>query len=257
MKPGFVETENVKKFQAAYSAMERRGAEEACLMVVDGDPGLGKTTALYHWVAQTQAIYLRAKEEWTARWFMEDLLEAFRLPPKYSFKAQFRQAFEALVVRQQSHQMLGRTFAVVLDEADHFSKKKEIVETIRDFSDLGDIPFVMVGMGKIRDNFVRFPAVSSRVAQYVRFERAPLDDVRRFLDLKCDAKVSPELVEFVHRATGGYSREIKEAIATIELHAKRNRTGTAEAPVTLADLSGQRLINDRRSGQPIIVPEAA
>ena len=65
MKNAFVETGNVKRFQTALTALERRGAAEACLMVVDGLPGLGKTTALYRWATQTGAIYVRAKKEWT------------------------------------------------------------------------------------------------------------------------------------------------------------------------------------------------
>ncbi|MEC5293322.1 ATP-binding protein [Aurantimonas sp. C2-6-R+9] len=257
MKPIFVETDNVKRFQTALTAMERRGAEEACLMVVDGPPGLGKTSALYHWVAQTGTIYLRANAEWRPSWFLEDLLGAFRIRPQFSFQKRFQQSMEALLLRQQQHMMQQRTFAVVIDEADHISRKREIMETIRDFSDGGNIPFVLVGMGKIRDNLARYPQVSSRIAQYVRFEQASPADVKRFVDAICDAKVAPDLLTFIHRVSGGYNREIKEAIATIETFARRNGLGDDENPVTMADMAGQVLVNDRKSGIPVIVPEVA
>ncbi len=45
MKNEFVKTKNVKSFLNALSALSQRGAKEACLMVVDGKPGLGKTHA--------------------------------------------------------------------------------------------------------------------------------------------------------------------------------------------------------------------
>lgn len=51
MRNAFVETANVKRFHTALTALERRGAQEACLLVVDGQPGLGKTTALHRWAS--------------------------------------------------------------------------------------------------------------------------------------------------------------------------------------------------------------
>jgi len=256
MKPDFVETDNVHRFKAALTAMENRGADEACLMVVDGSPGLGKTSALYHWVAQTGTIYLRANAEWRPSWFLEDLLNAFRIRPQHSFQKRFQQSMEALLMRQQQHMMAKKTFAVVIDEADHISRKREIMETIRDFSDGGNIPFVLVGMGKIRDNLARYPQVSSRISQYVRFEPASFEDVSRFVAVKSDAAVAPDLMTFIHRVSGGFNREIKEAISTIETFAGRNKIGQADRPVTMADMSGQFLVNDRKTGIAVHVPEA-
>ena len=50
MRPDFVETTNVRNFHGAIRAMEDRGAVEACIVVVDGKPGLGKTTTMARWV---------------------------------------------------------------------------------------------------------------------------------------------------------------------------------------------------------------
>lgn len=74
MKPSFVETSNVRSFYAALKRMNERGAVEACMVVVDGKPGLGKTTALSRWVAQTGSVYLRAQKGWDYSWFIQDLL---------------------------------------------------------------------------------------------------------------------------------------------------------------------------------------
>lgn len=254
MKNVFVETENVARFHGALGALERRGATEACLMVVDGRPGLGKTTALFRWAAQSGAIYLRAKKEWSPSWFLEELLTEFRVQPAHSFQKRFAQAMEAMLARQSSLMLQKRTFAVVIDEADHISRNARIMESIRDMSDMGDITFVLVGMGKVRDHLTRLPQVASRVAQYVKFEPASLEDVQRMCAEKADVAIAPDLVGFIHRVTEGYNREIVEAIATVERFGKRNGA-TAEKPVTLADMAGQVLVNDRRTGQPIHVPE--
>lgn len=255
MKTAFVETANVRRFHSALTALERRGAQEACLLVVDGLPGLGKTTALHRWAAQSGAVYLRAKKEWTAGWFLNDLLAEFRIAPAHSYQKRFAQALEAMLQRQSQASLQRRTFAVVIDEADHISRDSHLMESIRDFSDMGDIVFVLVGMGKIRDNLSRFPQIASRIAQYVRFENATLDDVKSFFEARCDVPAADDLIQFTHRITAGFNREVVEAIATIERVGKRNQAGP-DKPVALAHLAGQVLVNDRRTGSPIIVPES-
>ncbi|QCI65662.1 AAA family ATPase [Phreatobacter stygius] len=253
MRNSFVETANVNRFSTALTALERRGAQEACLMVVDGLPGLGKTTALHRWAAQTGAIYVRAKKEWTPSWFLNDLLAQFRITPGHSYQRRYSQALEAMLQQQSSLTLQKRTFAVVIDEADHISRSGRIMESIRDFSDMGDIVFVLVGMGKIRDNLTAFPQVASRIAQYVRFEHATKSDVRAFYDRICEVPVADDVVDFTHSVTAGFNREIKEALATVERFGRRN--GAAEGkPVQLGHLSGQVLVNDRRTGAPIVVP---
>lgn len=255
MKNEFVETENIKRFDTCLSALERRGAQEACLMVVDGQPGLGKTTSLYRWAAQNDAVYLRAKKEWTPAWFLNELLGELNVnDPAHAFQKRFNQAMEALLKRQSVMLAQRRTFSVVIDEADHISRSSRIMETIRDFSDLGDIVFILVGMGKLRDNLTALPQIARRVAQYVHFEPATIDDVRLFLQSICEVPVGDDIVQYVHQVTRGYNREIKEAIANIERAGKRGEFD-AENPMHLSDMAGKLLVNDRQTGAAIFVPE--
>jgi len=249
MRPVFVETSNAGRFEAALKTLERRGAEEACLMVVDGVPGLGKTTILNRWAVQNNAVFIRAKKEWTPSWFLDDLLTALKVVPQHSFRKRYEQAMSALLMRQTQMVLQRRTFAVIVDEADHISRSSRIVESIRDFSDLGNIIFVLVGMGKIRDNLTAFPQVASRIAQYVGFAPASREDVRLFVDSLCEVPVADDLVDFLHKVSSGFNREIKEGIASIERWGKRN-----PGPVSLASMAGQVLLYDRRSGTPITVP---
>lgn len=253
MKNAFVETSNVKRFLTALSALEERGAQEACLVVVDGLPGLGKTTTLKHWVAQNGCIYLRAKKEWTPSWFMNELLESLRVHPPHSFQKKYAKVLEELAVRQNTAMMSRRSFGLVIDEADHVSSKSAILETIRDISDMIELPTILVGMGRINDNLARFPQVASRISQKVRFEKATKEDVRQLIKHRCEIEVADCLVDFVLNVTQGFNRETLEAIASIERFGLRSECG--EAGVTLRDMAGQVIINDRRSSQPIKVPE--
>ena len=77
MKNEFVKTKNVKHFLTGIANLSTRGAQEACLMIVDGQPGLGKTSTVNWWAVRNECIYLRAKRMDTA---MDDAR------PYYSFK---------------------------------------------------------------------------------------------------------------------------------------------------------------------------
>ena len=255
MRNVFVETSNVRRFAQALGQVESRGAAEACLMVVDGQPGQGKTTVMRHWATQTGSIYLRAKKEWTPCWLMRELLGELGMAAPHSFERQFAQALQLLADRQADAQLTGQPFGIVVDEADHVARSARIMETLRDISDTLELPVILVGMGRVRDALVRFPQVASRIGQYVRFEPADEKDVRRLLDGLCEVKVADDLAAYVHKVTRGFTREIKEAIAHIERYGLRNPPADARG-LTLAEMAGQVIVNDRKTGQPIRVPTA-
>lgn len=252
MKNAFVRTGNVRRYYQALSALEDRGAPEACLIVVDGEPGLGKTTTLRNWVAQTGSIYLRAKEEWTASWFMDDLLEAMNVQPPHAFKLKYREALKTLATMRHDLALQGGSFGIVVDEADHVAGKRSILETLRDLTDNLELPAVLVGMDKINDKLKRYPQVSSRVSQRVNFSRATKEDVRQFIDERCEVRVADDLVDFVLKVTRGFNREILEAIARIERFGLMSELG-AEG-VTMRDMAGEVIIDDRSTSKPVMVP---
>lgn len=252
MKSTFVETSNAREFAAALTKFNARGAEEACLVVVDGDPGLGKTHTMSRWVAQTGSIYLRAQKGWDYSWFIEDLLMELSIKdaPR-GRRAKFRHVIEALTDRAASAMVEGRTFGLVIDECDLVSSRAEIMEAIRGISDVFHLPTILVGMGKLRDHLRRFPQIESRGPRKVKFKPADLGDVQALIAGRCEVPVAPNLVQYVHRLSRGYNREIMEAIANIERFGLRMDVGPEG--VTIDDMAGQVIMSDRTSGADIIV----
>lgn len=249
MKTNFVQTENARAFMAGLSALDQRGAEEACLMVVDGEPGLGKTTTIEWWATQSGSVFLRAKQEWTPAWFLRELLQNLKQEPEYSFERMFRQAVKTLSHRTSEAARNGKPFAVIIDEADHICRVKRIVETIRDLSDMLEIPFILVGMGRLRGALTRFPQVASRVSQTIEFAPLSIDDAAKMIAALCDVPVKPDLSAFLHKAAAGKTREIKEGIAAIERFGKRH----AGQEIGLAEMAGIELLRDRATGRPVTV----
>ncbi|MGY9046298.1 hypothetical protein P775_11175 [Puniceibacterium antarcticum] len=256
MKPGFVETRNVRNFMTALSAVEERGAVEASMVVVDGEPGLGKTTMVSRWVAQTGSIYLRADEGWNYSFLIKELLNELSIKDPHRTKYdRHLQVKEALNERISENEIAGKQFGIVIDECDLVSSRKEIMETLRGFSDRHEIPVILVGMGRLRDNLRRFPQIESRAPRKVRFMPANIEDTKALISGRCEVPVADDLARFVCKVSRGFNREILEAIAHIERFGLRSECG-AEG-VTLADMQGQVIMSDRNSGNAIVVPEAA
>ena len=249
MRNTFVATENFQRLCAGLQALEARGAREACLMVVDGKPGLGKTAATARIAAQSDAVCVRAKRNWKPNSMLKELLQALQVQPAWSFDARFSQALEALSQREAQAQANEESFFVILDEVDRLTRSELMLSTLRDLSDMLEIPFVLVGMGEVRGNLKRFPQVTSRVAQYVEFLPFTPGDTRLLMEGLSEYPLADDLIEEVHRLSKGYSREIKEALAHIERFAARQGNGT---PITLADMTGQVIMNNRATSQPIV-----
>lgn len=257
MKPTFVETSNVREFYASLKKVGERGAAEACLVVVDGPPGLGKTTTLNRFVAQTGSIYLRAQVGWDYGWFVQELLANLSVDPKSirGKRDRFARVLQELGNRAERAAFQDKTFGVVIDEADLVSSRREIMEAIRGISDLHFMPTILVGMGTLRDNLRRFPQIESRSPNKVAFKPADLRDTQALIEGRCEVPVAPDLIEFVWRRSRGYNREILDAIAHIERFGLR--ADIDEGGVGVADMAGQAIMTDRTTGKEIIVPEAA
>ncbi len=248
MKNAFVKTENATLFLTALVSLQDRGAEEACLMVVDGVPGLGKSEIIQWWATQQECIFLRAKKQWTPAWMMRELLGKLKVDPQYSFEKMYSQALEALAARSRQAERDEEVFAIVVDEVDHIVGSSRILESLRDLSDMLEIPVILVGMGRVRKALTRLPQIASRVGQYVEFNPASIRDVEKMAEGLCEVEINPDLIAFLHKVSDGLMREVKEGLKSIERYGLRN-----EGPVGLKEMNGQILLNDRRTGKAITV----
>jgi DNA transposition AAA+ family ATPase len=254
MRDTIVETANVRRFNAALKTMDERGAIEACMVVVDGKPGLGKTTTLSRWTTQTGSIYLRAQKGWDYGWFVQDLLTELGVDHRQirGKRERFATIIDLLGKKAQTAALEGSLFGLVIDECDLVSSRSEIMEAIRGVSDIQFLPTILVGMGRLRDNLRRFPQIESRAPNKVEFLPATIDDVAALVSARCEVPVAPDMISFVHRLSKGFNREILDAIANIERFGRRMDLG--HEGVTLEDMAGQAIMSDRSTGKPILVP---
>jgi DNA transposition AAA+ family ATPase len=254
---GFVETANYRAFLARWSELLRRGAAEACLMVVEGPPGVGKSQMLTHWATQQSAVFIRATSGMTRVALMRAVLEACcgaqstaaaKAPTAY--EALKREVLARLGECAQSFLAAGDELAVVVDEADHIAGK-DTLEALRDLSDTLEMPIILVGMGDLQGRIKKIPHIASRVGQWARLSpAAPAEAAKDFKSL-CRRPVDDDLALWVAAASRGLMREMMEAAAAVERAGARL---PADTPVTLAAMAGQAIMPNRQAGGMVRVP---
>ncbi len=228
-------------------------------MVVDGVPGVSKTTVVQWWAVQEDAVLIRAKTKYTAAWLLRDLMEALGVREDLrKTEDMYRRVVQALADRKREAQKSGKIFGVAIDEIDHVlterRRAEEILETLRDLSDILEIPVILVGMDRVRPALTKHPQITSRVGAYVEFMPADAADAAAMVSDLCGVPVADDLIAHLLDLSGGLLREIKEGIARIERFGTRNGAGPGN-PVTRKQMVGQLLLNDRRSGKPLLVRE--
>lgn len=243
MRLTFAHTSNVNRFLAGVSGVEQRAAKEAGWLLVTGEAGYGKTRTVQWWVVKHGAVYLRAKAAITPHWLLGELVRELEQAPAKTSEELFAQALDVLSRDPRP---------IVIDEAEHALHDVRVLESVRDLSDLTEVPVVLVGMERVQTRIARYKQISSRIAEVVEFKPATEEDVRACCDTLCEVAVDDDLVAEVHRQTSGRVREVVNAIGAIERQAKRNKLKT----VALADMAGQVLTHDWQARRPRLVKVA-
>lgn len=246
MKKLFVKTGNYERFQAAIRAVEGRGAPEAGWLLVYGDPARGKSTIVDRWAAETGAVYLRGKEQWTPSYFMGELAE--RLGADDGGRA--RERFQRVVAKIGAEQI-----AIVIDEVQHALRDNAaVLEVLRDITDLTESTAVLVaGVENVQKRLERpqFKQIASRIFDRVEFGPNTVDDTVIACRELADVEIADDLVREVHRRSAGLMRGIVNAISKIEQRAGRNKL----TRVTLADMAGIELVSDWKSARRVLTEE--
>lgn len=243
MRIGFAQTSNVTRFLSGIATVEQRGAKEAGWLLVTGEAGFGKSRTVQWWAIQNNAVYLRAKAAITPHWLLLELVRELGHVPANSNEKLFQQALTALARDPRP---------VVVDEVEHTLHDSRVLESIRDISDLIEIPVILVGMERVQTRISRHPQISSRIAQVVVFKSSTEEDVQACCETLCEVKVDGKLMDEILNKTGGRIREVINAIASVERQAKRNKL----TEIGLKEMSGLVLTHDWQARKPRIVRRA-
>lgn len=239
MKKELVRTQNYERFRTAISAVEQRGAPEACMLLVAGAPGMSKSIIVNRWAVEKKAVYLRAKVNWTPGRFLRELAELLGLDSGGGQKEVFARVVGA-IGRQQC--------PLIIDEVQHcLSNGAKTLESVRDISDLTETIVVLVaGEDRVQAKIARYPQIASRIARVVEIGASTLADIEKACKELCEIPIAADLAAEIHRQTGGRMRDVINAIALVEQDSKRN----GKSKATLADFQGKALVHDWQTRRP-------
>lgn len=222
MKQGFVTTKNYRRLLEVIGQMEERGAREASLILVTGEPALGKTAAVQRVSIDKGAAVFRCKATWTKRALLDEMADEFRVD-----KRGRNQEVQGRLIK---HLATQRT-PLVFDEVQHIiGSTAATLECVRDITDATEVLCILVaGTDDVQNRLARFPQIASRIGATVQF--APLSEadfasvVRQVAEIELDRALAQRL----YAESGGKTRLVLNGLATIERVAKTNGAHKATA----------------------------
>jgi DNA transposition AAA+ family ATPase len=221
----FSQIGNVRRFKVGYAALEDRGAPEATLMLVSGEPGLGKSSTAQWFAAQQGLQYVVVKKKPTPGYVMNDILRSMGVEAPFSSEAKFN-----LIIRQMAKLQKG----LVVDEVENgLLDGAAVIDQLRIIGDATELPIVMVGREYVASKLAKYNHIEQRITSAVPFKPLVAADFRTLLDdfkIQADADVPDALV----KATKGSVR-----LGLNELKRLRNWTKINKGKPVNADLVGK------------------
>ncbi|WP_051711272.1 AAA family ATPase [Andreprevotia chitinilytica] len=133
MKAIFVKTSNWERFTDGIQTVQNRGAMEACMLLVYGEPGLGKSSIVTRWALEQSAIFVTAQAAWSVSEMLRAMASSKPAIPQYHTIRDTRAAVIGHVMKNQ--------VPIVVDEADHLVSSRELIEALRGISDKRNVDY--------------------------------------------------------------------------------------------------------------------
>lgn len=222
MKHRIVPVKNVVRLSEASDALIYRSMGMPGMGLIWGPTGYGKTTAATWLINRVHGVYVRPMATSTPTSFLGSILRELDQEARGNCAQMVERIVEALATSNRP---------LFVDEADYIAERARLTETLRDIHDLSTVPVVLIGMAGIQRKLGQRQQLSGRIAQWVEFGPADLEDARALSDGLCEIPVADDLLERLHRAAGGEVRRITVGLGRIEQHGRARSLDS----MTLAD----------------------
>jgi DNA transposition AAA+ family ATPase len=205
---------NVVTLNAAYEQVLNRDAHTPGILLIHGQTGSGKSTALASLATKYRALYLRAQACWTTSAVLHALAKEACVPSQGLRNAQI---LEGLIQKLSEEQR-----PVFVDEGDYLLSNSKMLETLRDLHDMTSVPLVVVGMDDFERRILTRPQFARRVLERVEFKPCDLKDTQTLIHAVCECRMDDALVKKIHKTAKGSIGLMTVALARIEYFARVN-----------------------------------
>jgi len=211
MRSKTVPISNIARLSEAANALIHRAYGMPGMGLIEGQTGYGKTTAVAWLSIKLNGAFVRALATTTPSSLLESICKELgvgRRPTNVG-------TVEVIVQRLAE---TGRP--LFIDEADYLVTNKRTIETLRDIHDLATVPVVLIGMHGFRRKVTHLQQLTGRIAQWVEFEAASIDDAKQLARELAEVDVAADLVHRLHDAARGSVRLIVVGLGRIEQFAR-------------------------------------
>lgn len=222
MRTKIVPVTNVTRLAEAGDALLNRAPGMPGMGLCFGPSGFGKTTAIAWLATRQHGVFVRARATSTPTSLLENICRELNI----AARNRISQTVDVLVEKLAE---TGRPLFV--DEADYVVGQQRLVDTLRDVHDLSSVPVILIGMAGIDRKISTSPQLAGRIAQWVEFQAASLEDSRLLTKELCEVTVADDLIAELHTRANGSVRNLVVGLGKIEQFARSRSAGK----VALAD----------------------
>lgn len=233
MKHHYVETSNHQRFMAGVQAVENRGSPEACILLLTGEPGTGKTAAVHRFGSDRMAVRLEGVPGMSLAYLRDYLADQTGVHGKRRYHQ--HAGFE---------EYLRETHApIILDEAQHgLPDKGAVIEYLRRLAEKAGVLLVLVCHTSERHRFAedRLAHIATRISDVTQLKTANVEDCALYLGELCEVAVDAGIARMVQEQSRGRYRLLANAVKSLEAIARTKKVAALAEP----DVKGIRLCED-------------
>lgn len=228
MKKVFVRTKNVKNFIALTDKLINRKDGVPRMGLVYGEPGLGKTQTAVWWSTKNDAIYIRASNNMSSRWLLEEIAEELGESPCYRTADLMKQCVNKFKIFPR---------VIVVDEIDYLTCHLKVIETLRDLHDKTGVPVILIGMAMANKKLTRYKHLYDRISEKVMFETFSKEDIEAIVSELSEIKITDDAIEIILSKINRF-RQLVKLISTLEEIAATNNFEQIDGKVIKGVLNG-------------------
>lgn len=203
-----VETGNVKRALGYVQALLKRPVTEMVgMMLVYGNPGLGKTRFGERLAYSNGFIYMRLEASMTVKDFITNLLN--NLHYKFHIKDHAKKGNTNYLL-QEIKILLDEhpNTVIVIDEIDYSFGNKKLLGTIRDIVDETISVMILIGMQNAYNELKKTNQhFFDRCGYIMKFESNSVNDVKKMSKEVCEQQLDEEVIKTIYQHTGGNFRK--------------------------------------------------
>ena len=208
----FVKTQNVKNFIGLVENLINKPKNISKMVLVYGEPGLGKSQTALWLACKYDGIYLRASNLMTGRWLLEEMVKELDEIPRFLTSDNFNIVVKKLKQNPQ---------VIFIDEIDYLMNNYKTIETLRDIHDETGCPIIFIGMGLAHRKLERYKHLYDRFSEILKFETFGVDDLSQIIGKLSEITFTPNAIEYIHTKYNRF-RQIVQLINQMETFVKDN-----------------------------------